>query len=63
MKKWYSVNFDASWVTCRNHKCRSQFINAQVNRKNKCPACRMDNHGEITSRKIVTPEQVRGERG
>lgn len=45
--KWYAVQFDKNWATCRNHNCKAQFVVKNIAGKRKCPVCKMDNYGCI----------------
>lgn len=45
IQRWFHINFDPTWVTCRACSCREQFFLKDVKRKNKCPKCRIDNYG------------------
>lgn len=43
MYRWFIREFDRSWVKCRS--CKTLFLYNQMKRKNKCPKCKLDNHG------------------
>jgi hypothetical protein len=49
--KWYSVDFDPRWCTCRNSKCRARRTLESIKGKRKCPSCRLDNQLCITKKK------------
>ena len=45
--KWYYIQFDNSWVTCKNHGCKAEYTLESIKNRRKCPACKMNNYGEI----------------
>ena len=41
-QRWFYYRMDKSLVTCSS--CRKDFVHRDVKRKNKCPACKLDNN-------------------
>ena len=47
--KWYHACFDSNWVRCSN--CKHEFTREHIEKKRKCPNCKMDNKGQIKKKK------------
>ena len=45
--KWYYIQFDNNWVTCKNHGCKAEYTLESIKNRRKCPACKMNSRGEI----------------
>jgi len=41
-QRWFYYRIDENWVVCSG--CRESFLYKDVKRKNKCPACKLDNN-------------------
>lgn len=48
--KWYSVDFDSNWCTCRNSNCRERRTLESIKGRRKCPKCKMNNQLCITTK-------------
>jgi len=46
MPRWYVVNFDRNFVSCKS--CKKEFFCENIKRKNKCPNCKLNNHGGLS---------------
>ncbi len=47
--RWFTRMFDKRFVKCTN--CRREYLYADVARKNKCPDCKLENHGHLPKTK------------
>jgi len=47
--RWFVIELDSNWVRCRH--CRKDYRKKTVQRRNKCPNCKLDNYGCMPSKK------------